>query len=84
MKFDVHLLAYLAMALAGSKPQDFYVDIFFSDLNRHVILPIFLTLQGRGKLLTAIHKSETVDDVIQNTKIKVQDCHKAVPILTAK
>lgn len=68
MKFDVHLLAYLAMALAGSKPQDFYVDIFFSDLNRHVILPIFLILQGRGKLLTAIHKSETVDDVIQNTK----------------
>ena len=68
MKFDVHLLAYLAMALAGSKPQDFYVDIFFSDLNRHVILPIFLILQGRGKLLTAIHKSETVDDVIHNTK----------------
>lgn len=68
MKFDVHLLAYLAMALTGSKPQDFYVDIFFSDLNRHVILPIFLILQGRGKLLTAIHKSETVDDVIQNTK----------------
>lgn len=68
MKFDVHLLAYLAMALAGSKPQDFYVDIFFSDLNRHVILPIFLILQGRGKLLTAINKSETVDDVIQNTK----------------
>lgn len=68
MKFDVHLLAYLAMALAGSKPQDFYVDIFFSDLNRHVILPIFLILQGRGKLLTAIHKSETADDVIQNTK----------------
>lgn len=68
MKFDVHLLAYLAMALAGSKPQDFYVDIFFSDLNRHVILPIFLILQGRGKLLTAIHKSETMDDVIQNTK----------------
>lgn len=68
MKFDVHLLAYLAMALAGSKPQDFYVDIFFSDLNRHVILPIFLILQGRGKLLTAIHKSETVNDVIQNTK----------------
>ena len=68
MKFDVHLLAYLAMALAGSKPQDFYVDIFFSDLNRHVILPIFLILQGRGKLLTAIHKSKTVDDVIQNTK----------------
>lgn len=68
MKFDVHLLAYLAMALAGSKPQDFYVDIFFSDLNRHVILPIFLPLHGRGKLLTAIHKSETVDDVIQNTK----------------
>lgn len=68
MKFDVHLLAYLAMALADSKPQDFYVDIFFSDLNRHVILPIFLILQGRGKLLTAIHKSETVDDVIQNTK----------------
>lgn len=68
MKFDMHLLAYLAMALAGSKPQDFYVDIFFSDLNRHVILPIFLILQGRGKLLTAIHKSETVDDVIQNTK----------------
>lgn len=68
MKFDVHLLAYLAMALAGSKPQDFYVDIFFSDLNRHVILPIFLILQGRDKLLTAIHKSETVDDVIQNTK----------------
>lgn len=68
MKFDVHLLAYLAMALTGSKPQDFYVDIFFSDLNRHVILPIFLMLQGRGKLLTAIHKSETVDDVIQNTK----------------
>lgn len=68
MKFDVHLLAYLAMALAGSKPQDFYIDIFFSDLNRHVILPIFLILQGRGKLLTAIHKSETVDDVIQNTK----------------
>lgn len=68
MKFDVHLLAYLAMALAGSKPQDFYVDIFFSDLNRHVILPIFLILQGRGKLLTTIHKSETVDDVIQNTK----------------
>lgn len=73
MKFDVHLLAYLAMALAGSKPQDFYVDIFFSDLNRHVILPIFLTLQGRGKLLTAIHKSETVDDVIQNTKTLFRD-----------
>ena len=73
MKFDVHLLAYLAMALAGSKPQDFYVDIFFSDLNRHVILPIFLILQGRGKLLTAIHKSETVDDVIQNTKTLFRD-----------
>lgn len=68
MKFNVHLLAYLAMALAGSKPQDFYVDIFFSDLNRHVVLPIFLISQGRGKLLAAIHKSETVDDVIQNTK----------------
>lgn len=68
MKFNVHLLAYLAMALACSKPQDFCVDIFFSDLNRHVILPIFLPLHGRGKLLTAIHKSETVDDVIQNTK----------------
>ena len=73
MKFDVHLLAYLAMALAGSKPQDFYVDIFFSDLNRHVILPIFLILQGRGKLLTAIHKSETVDDVIQNTKTLLRE-----------
>lgn len=73
MKFNVHLLAYLAMALAGSKPQDFYVDIFFSDLNRHVILPVFLTLQGRGNLLSAIHKSETVDDVIQNTKTMFRD-----------
>ncbi len=57
MKFNVHLLVYLAMALACSKPQDFCVDIFFSDLNRHVILPIFLPLHGKGKLLTAIHKS---------------------------
>ena len=73
MKFNVHLLAYLAMALACSKPQDFCVDIFFSDLNRHVILPIFLPLHGRGKLLTAIHKSETVDDVIQNTKTLFRD-----------
>ncbi|MCB6590149.1 leucine-rich repeat domain-containing protein [bacterium 210702-DFI.5.13] len=73
MKFNVHLLAYLAMALAGSKPQDFYVDIFFSDLNRHVVLPIFLISQGRGKLLAAIHKSETVDDVIQNTKTLFRD-----------
>lgn len=73
MKFNLHLLAYLAMALAGSKPQDFCVDIFFSDLNRHVILPIFLISQGRGKLLTAIHKSETVDDVIQNTKTLFRD-----------
>lgn len=72
MKFNVHLLAYLAMALACSKPQDFCVDIFFSDLNRHVILPI-LPLHGRDKLLTAIHKSETVDDVIQNTKTLFRD-----------
>lgn len=73
MKFNVHLLAYLAMALAGSKPQNFCVDIFFSDLNRHVILPVFLALRGRGNLLTAIHKSETIDDVIQNTKTLFRD-----------
>ena len=73
MKFNVHLLAYLAMALAGSKPQNFCVDIFFSDLNRHVILPVFLALCGRGNLLTAIHKSETIDDVIQNTKTLFRD-----------
>lgn len=38
-----------------------------------MILPIFLPLHGRGKLLTAIHKSETVDDVIQNTKTLFRD-----------
>ena len=69
MKFNKSLLICLAMALDGTKPQDYYIDVFFSDLNRHLILPGTLTQQGRYNLLTEMQKSNTIDDIIQNTKI---------------